>query len=96
MWVQLGKHSQQRCPCPYVTAKFVTKPMSYEAALHLDRIKFGTMGENLSFCGTGLIHCPLAQARACLSVASPSVRRCSRRSLVFVDARWPGVAGMAV
>ena len=30
-----GKHSQQMCPCLYVTRKSVTKPMSYVAALHL-------------------------------------------------------------
>ena len=29
-WVQVGKHSQQT----YVTGKFVTKPVSYVAALH--------------------------------------------------------------
>ena len=41
MWVQVGKHSQM-CPLPYVTVKFVTKPMSYVAALHLYQIKLGT------------------------------------------------------
>ena len=34
-WVQVGNHSQQMCPWPYVPGKFVTKPMSYVAALHL-------------------------------------------------------------
>ena len=40
-WVQVGKHSQQMCPRPYLTGKFVTKPMSYVAALHLHQIKLG-------------------------------------------------------
>ena len=42
LWVQVGKHSQQMCPWPCVTGKFVTRPMSYVAALHLYRIKVGT------------------------------------------------------
>ena len=42
MWVQVGKHSRQMCPGPHVTGKFVIKPMSYVAALHLYRIKLGT------------------------------------------------------
>ena len=40
MWVQVGKHSQNMCPSPYVTGKFVTKSMSDVAALHL--VTFGT------------------------------------------------------
>ena len=42
MWVQVGKHSQHTCPRPYVAGKFVTKPMSYVAALYVYRIKLGT------------------------------------------------------
>ena len=36
-WVQVGKHSQQT----YVTGKFVTKPVSYMAALHFVQNKIG-------------------------------------------------------
>ena len=41
VWVQLGKHSQHMYPWLYVADKFVTKPMSYVAALHFYRIKLG-------------------------------------------------------
>ena len=35
MCIQVGKHAQSMCPSPYVTSKYVPKPMSYVAALHL-------------------------------------------------------------
>ena len=50
MWVQVGKHSQQMCPCVHVAGKFVTKPMSYMAALRLvasqvrSQMKYGPYG----------------------------------------------------
>ena len=39
--VQVGKQSQQMCPRVHVIGRFVTKPMSYVAALHLYLIKLG-------------------------------------------------------